>query len=206
MKFLMPLLLCLPAWAAPQWSGQFNGQALIDLRGQLLKLAPGESQSDVELIRVWPQGAQVRWRGQLLQLPQRPAITQITTDNTLVAGRIRQVDVNWRIDTGASDVVISQQLAMRLGLKLQPLERVFVHAQGHSRAWQTQPIPLDLGPWRLPPRSLVVLPGRFPDHPLFGLSGLLDFTLTLRQGQLTLAPIAGNGIMPASNSADMTSE
>ncbi len=177
--------------------GGFNGGSLIQLGPSLLTLHPGQEQQGVTLLQAWDRGAQVRYQGRVIQLPTPAAQTKIQTHGTLVAGQIGALDVSWRIDTGASDVVISQQMAQRIGAPMQAIAARIEHAQGFSPAWQMPGVNLVLGPWKLPPTRVVVVPGAHPKQPLFGLAGLKHFELHLQHSQLTLTPIPGSGIMPS---------
>jgi len=118
------------------------------------------------------------------------------TLGTLVAGQINQQDVIWRIDTGASEVVISQALADQLALVVRPKQGRVAHAQGQVWAGSAWVNDLVLGPWRIPALQVWVLPGDSPHQPLWGLAGLEDLVLTLDGQQMTLEPRVGSGIMP----------
>lgn len=197
MKPLILLCVCaLPGFAEPRWLGSFNHQALIQWKGQMLTLGVGEQHQDLHVLEIFEQGVRLMLGDQILQLPKRQPVRSFSTSGTLVAGQINGVDVTWRIDTGASHTVISQDLARRLGLSVGQSTSFMEHAQGRvavGSAWLEQ---LSLGPWAMESRRVWVAPGAYPSQPLWGLDGLKDLHLTLHQGQLILAPSTGGGMIP----------
>lgn len=184
-------------WANPVWLGHFNEHSLIQLNQQVLHLVPGQSLSGVELIARRPQGVDIRWQGRRMQLPLAKPPDAIQTRGTEVAGRIGLIDVNWRIDTGSSDLVISQTLADRIGVTPGDQRRLMSHSAGQVSGWVAPAPAIQLGPWLVPVKTVVVLPGDYPTQPLFGLSGLSRMRLQMQGLNLRLQPLAGSGIIPA---------
>lgn len=103
----------------------------------------------------------------------------------IVTGRINGQTVIFLLDTGASDVVISQQLANKLGL--QRGARGYAQtANGTVDVYATQLESIVLGPIRLYNVKASINPGMNGDEVLLGMSALKQIEFTQRGNELTL--------------------
>ncbi len=107
--------------------------------------------------------------------------------NYVVPGSIHDPPVVFMLDTGASTVALSQELAHTLKLPLRPGGRVHT-ANGVVDAWSTRIDSLTLGPFQVRNIRALVLPNMPGDQVLLGMTVLKRFdmvqqgqTLTLRQ-------------------------
>lgn len=113
----------------------------------------------------------------------------------LVSGEIAGHRVVWLVDTGASEPVLSRQMATRLGLDIQSSTDQVAHSAGISTVARTWLRGTVIDQHHLPDLSAIVMPGNHPKYPLMGLSALRYFTLILDQGQMTLEPARSSGII-----------
>ncbi|QGG79427.1 TIGR02281 family clan AA aspartic protease [Litorivicinus lipolyticus] len=202
------ILLALPiagmVAAQPLWVGQLGDAALVELDGTLHSLQRGEVVADMELLALGEQ-LQLRWQGQLLTLglaaARAPAVqkTRLTLENQgggfQVAGRIDGRAVDWMIDTGATEVVISESLAATLGIQPHPRAAQVNTAAGMVQGRPASLARIQIDQWVLTDVAAIVLPGDYPARPLLGLSALARFKIQLRANKMVLEPIQGSGII-----------
>ncbi len=101
------------------------------------------------------------------------------------SGTINGVAVEFIVDTGASQVALSPQLAQRLALRRgQP--RQLITANGSVTGYTTRLNQLTLGNIQLRNISAVINPGMHGSQVLFGMSALKYLTLTKRNGLMIL--------------------
>ena len=190
--------------AQPYWVGQMGDKALIDLDGTLHSLAVGERTADLELAAL-DQQASVVWKGQPMTLQlgaaKPPVIekTQLTIRNQgqgfQVAGRLEGMAVGWMVDTGATDVVLSEALARRVGLTPTGGGPTLVTALGQQQGWSARLQRIQVDDWVLTDVPAVIVPGDFPAQPLLGLSALERFRIELSAQKMVLEPAQGSGII-----------
>ena len=113
----------------------------------------------------------------------------------LVWGEIAGHSVVWLVDTGASEPVLSRQMATRLGLEIRASTDQVAHSAGISTVDRVRLRGTVIDHHHLPDLSAIVMPGNHPKHPLMRLSALRYFTLILDQGQMTLEPARSSGII-----------
>lgn len=119
----------------------------------------------------------------------------VSASPLLVPGEIAGHPVVWLVDTGASEPVLSRQMAIRLGLEIQASTDQVAHSAGISTVARARLRNAVIDQHQLPDLSAIVMPGEHPKQPLMGLSALRYFTLTLDQGQMTLEPVRSSGII-----------
>ena len=100
-------------------------------------------------------------------------------------GRINGRDVIFLLDTGATDVVLSKELADELKLPF-GLQGMAYTANGTVRIWDTQVEVLELGPIRLENINASINPSMDGNEVLLGMSALRHLEITQRDNQLTI--------------------
>lgn len=103
----------------------------------------------------------------------------------VASGQINGHDVIFLLDTGATDVAISSQLAAKLKLA-KGSQRVSQTANGAVISWQTRLTEVGLGDIRLTDVRASVLPSMQGDEVLLGMSFLKRLELVQKGDQLTL--------------------
>ncbi len=103
----------------------------------------------------------------------------------LAAGEINGREVVFLIDTGATDVALSQDLARKLGLDGGPTVEVQT-ANGVARGYMTRLDQVALGPIRLNDVRAIVVPN-LGQESLLGMSFLRNLTLTQTGDEMTLS-------------------
>lgn len=104
------------------------------------------------------------------------------------AGEINGQTVQGVVDTGATLVVLSSQLAQRLGINWQAGQPAEVQtAASVSMGWRIRLAQVALGPLQARDVEAVVIEGNLP-YVLYGNSFLQGFKLQWEQGRLSLAP------------------
>jgi aspartyl protease family protein len=103
----------------------------------------------------------------------------------VASGRINGVRVSYLLDTGATDVAISEQLAERLNLRkgAATLSRT---ANGTVRSWSTTLNEVQLGSIRMQSVRASILPGMAASEVLLGMSFLKNLEWLQRGDELTL--------------------
>lgn len=102
-----------------------------------------------------------------------------------VPGRINGHDVNFLLDTGASDVAIPAITARRLGLEGK-IESQAHTANGTARIWLTRIDNLRIGGIKLVNLSASIIPAMKGEEILLGMSALRHLELVQRGNELTL--------------------
>lgn len=103
----------------------------------------------------------------------------------VATGLINGKEVVFLLDTGASDVVVSAQLARKLGLKRGATSYALT-ANGTVKVYRTRLRTLDLGVIHLRDVRASINPGMSGDEVLLGMSALKHVEFTQRGTQLTL--------------------
>ncbi len=100
-------------------------------------------------------------------------------------GNINGKEVHFLVDTGASDVAISQQLADKLGIKkLAPT--IASTANGDTQAWLARLESVSLGEIKIMDVAAIILPKQLDNKALLGMTFLKELELIHRDGILTL--------------------
>lgn len=105
-------------------------------------------------------------------------------------GRINGQAVVFLVDTGATDVAVSEQEARRLGLDFGPRITVMT-AAGPAPAWVTRLEAVEIGGLRAENVRASITPG-LGNQALLGMSFLKQFSLRQEDGTLVIAT-AGSG-------------
>ncbi len=103
----------------------------------------------------------------------------------VASGRINGVPVKFLLDTGATDVALSDILAKRIGLTRQG-GGFSNTANGLVAVWNTRLDRVELGPIRLGDVSASILPSMGSNDVLLGMSFLKQLEIIQRGDQLTL--------------------
>ena len=103
----------------------------------------------------------------------------------LAGGEINGVRVTFLLDTGATDVAISEELAKRLDLRRGAV-RLSRTANGTVRSWNTVLDDVKLGSIRLGNVRASILPTMHAGEVLLGMSFLKQLELVQRGNMLTL--------------------
>ena len=196
-----------PAWAqSVQLAGLAGGKALLVIDGAPPRfLSPGQSAGGVQLVEVRADHAVVEAAGQRLTLrlgesplasgsdpgaghasPGRVVLEAGQGGHFVSAGQINGKHVEFIVDTGASVVSLGRPDAERIGLKLDPAQRVRLNtANGAVSAFRVQLASVKLGDVTLYDVPAVVLPGTMP-YVLLGNSFLSRFQLRRDNSTLVL--------------------
>jgi aspartyl protease family protein len=105
-------------------------------------------------------------------------------------GQINGTDVEFMLDTGASDVAVPAQLANKLGL-VKGVQRRYQTANGTVIAYSTMLDSVSVGPIRLQGVRASINPGLKGSDVLLGMSALRQVEFTQRGDTLILRTIAG---------------
>ncbi len=105
-------------------------------------------------------------------------------------GRINGQSVVFLVDTGATDVAVSEREARRLGLDFGPRVTVMT-AAGPAPAWVTRLDAVEIGGLRAENVRASITPG-LGDQALLGMSFLKQFSLRQEDGTLVIGP-SGSG-------------
>lgn len=108
----------------------------------------------------------------------------------LAEGRINGQPVAFLVDTGATDVAVSEREARRLGLDFGPRVTVMT-AAGPAPAWVTRLDAVEIGGLRAENVRASITPG-LGDQALLGMSFLKQFSLRQEGGTLVIAA-SGSG-------------
>ncbi|MCP4126990.1 MAG: TIGR02281 family clan AA aspartic protease [Gammaproteobacteria bacterium] len=103
----------------------------------------------------------------------------------VASGRINGREVTFLLDTGATDVAVSDELANSLGLR-RGMRITSQTANGVVSAWQTQLSEVSLGDIRLGNVRASILPGLQGDEVLLGMSFLQQLEMVQRGKHLLL--------------------
>ena len=110
----------------------------------------------------------------------------------VATGRINGGRVDFLLDTGATDVALSETLARRLGLPRRG-GGISKTANGLVSVWHTRLDRVELGPIRLNDVSASVLPKMGSEDVLLGMSFLKQLEMIQRGDRLTLRQYPGSG-------------
>jgi aspartyl protease family protein len=124
----------------------------------------------------------LEWRG---DGPPEVVLDANASGHYVVDGRINGRPVTLLVDTGATDVALSERLAMRLGL---PRHGGVISqtANGAVAGWRSELDSLRIGALHLREVKATVLPELGDDTVLLGMSALKHLELVQRGRQLTL--------------------
>jgi len=104
----------------------------------------------------------------------------------IFTGKINQVDVTFLVDTGATDVAMSQNLAKKLNLR-QGQQGIASTANGNTRTYQTNIDELKIGEITLNNVDASIVTGMDSnDSILLGMSALKNLEMIHKNGELTL--------------------
>ncbi len=107
----------------------------------------------------------------------------------VASGRINGEEVLFLLDTGATDVAVSDELADRLGLE-RGAPVLLQTANGQTRGYRTRLDSLALGAIELHDVRALVAPNFDGDQVLLGMSALKQLEFTQRAGTLVLRQYA----------------
>lgn len=109
----------------------------------------------------------------------------------IAQGEINGLPVMFLVDTGATDVAISEKMAREMGLDFGPRIRIMT-AAGPSNAWVTRIERVSLGSLELNNVRATITPG-LRDEALLGMSFLKHFRLRQEGDQLLIERPGPNG-------------
>jgi aspartyl protease family protein len=109
----------------------------------------------------------------------------------LAAGTINGQAVDFLVDTGATDVAISNEVARRLGLEFGPQITVMT-AAGPAPAWLTRLESVSIGGLRRENVRASITPG-LGEQALLGMSFLRHFSIRQEGGNLIIASAGSPG-------------
>lgn len=107
----------------------------------------------------------------------------------LVEGTVNGVSATFLIDTGATQVAVSEAIARRAGLGKNQRRRVQT-AAGVSDAWTTDIPAMQIGFFTFKDFGGVIVPGLDDGMVLLGMNALDELQITQSAGTMTLRPIA----------------
>lgn len=102
-----------------------------------------------------------------------------------IDGTIQGAPVRFLIDTGASTVSISQQLAARIGLGCD-ISTTFRTANGAVQGCSSRVAELEFGPFRISNASVAILPN-LSSEPLLGMNALRQVRMEQEADRLRLS-------------------
>jgi aspartyl protease family protein len=103
-------------------------------------------------------------------------------------GRINGEPVQFLVDTGASQIAIPPQLAVKLALK-RGLPIQLMTAAGPARGYMTRLESVELATLRLDDASAIIAEGLDPGTVLLGMNFLRQLEITQRGDELILKPL-----------------
>ncbi len=109
----------------------------------------------------------------------------------IAQGEINGQPIMFLVDTGATDVAVSENMARKMGLDFGPRIRIMT-AAGPSNAWVTRLRTVRLGSLELNNVRATITPG-LRDEALLGMSFLKHFDLRQQGDQLLIERVAQNG-------------
>ncbi|GAA6140426.1 retropepsin-like aspartic protease [Hydrogenophaga sp. 5NK40-0174] len=185
-------------------AGVLGGKALLVINGaQPALVKPGQKRDGVRLISVSGDTATIESGGERKRLRVGEAPLNVgdkessTSDKEIVLtagtnghytslGGINGRSVRFMVDTGASAVVVSQDRARRLGVKLDPTKRVRVNtANGVTLGYSVVFDEVSLGSIKVRNVEGYIIPANM-QFALLGNSFLKRFDIKQSAGQLTL--------------------
>ena len=110
----------------------------------------------------------------------------------LAEGQINGRPVMFLVDTGATDVAVSEKLARKMGLDFGPRIQVMT-AAGPAGAWVTRLERVQLGSLELSDVRATITPG-LSDQALLGMSFLKHFSLRQEGDQLQIEQSRNRGV------------
>jgi aspartyl protease family protein len=118
--------------------------------------------------------------------PRQLVLQRHPSGHYVAAGRINNAEVTFLVDTGATVVALSDELARRLRLRF-GTRRTVQTANGRARGYETVLESVVLGELRMEQVRAVVLPDmKAGGRVLLGMSFLEGFEMTQRDGTLTI--------------------
>lgn len=171
----------------------FNNQALVQLNGQRVLLKAGEQRQDgIRLISADFEEAVIEVHGQRerYNLTNRvsasftaPSVNEVRITRQLngaylTNGEINRQSVTMMVDTGATDVALSEVEARRLGLDYTRGRPAIAHtASGSARAWALELQQVRVGGIELYNIGALVVEGASPQVVLLGMTFLQRVSL-----------------------------
>ena len=108
----------------------------------------------------------------------------------IAEGAINGRPIMFLVDTGATDVAVSERMARALGLDFGPRVTVMT-AAGPAPAWVTRLESVEVGGLRVNNVRASITPG-LGDETLLGMAFLKHFSLRQEAGSLVIAPAGGS--------------
>lgn len=100
-------------------------------------------------------------------------------------GHINGKQVDFLLDTGATEVAVPERLSRRLGLEKGPLAET-ITANGRTKVWRTTIASIQMGPFEQRNISGLILPNMQGNQVLLGMSFLKELELLQRGDHLRI--------------------
>lgn len=205
LKLVMLATLLLTAnmnvFAGVQAVGLMQGMAILEVDGERVVIRKGETKQGVKLVDSNSNQAQIEYNGKVLLLQLGSSIASSYTPPKTESVRLyraenghyfTQVKINGRtvntlVDTGATTVAISSDVAKYLGINYAKGQKgKSSTANGIVTSYFLRANHIQIGSIKKYNVPLSVIEGSFPDIPLLGMSFLNQFGLNEDNGVLTL--------------------
>jgi aspartyl protease family protein len=188
-------------FAGVQAVGLMPNMAIIEVDGQRVVIRKGETKQGVRLIESDSHHAKIEYNGKKLKLKLGSSIASRYTAPKIESVRLHRADnghyftqvkingrtVNTLVDTGATTVAISSDLAKYLGINYAKGQKGRSStASGIVTSYFLRADHIQIGTIKKYNVPLSVIEGSFPDIPLLGMSFLNQFGLNEKNGVLTL--------------------
>ena len=108
-----------------------------------------------------------------------------TYDQYVFSGKVNGKPANFLVDTGANSVVVSSQLASKVGMPTGRQVRVET-ASGYTFAWRSQIERIDIGSIRLNKVAALINPEMPSDQVLLGMTALQHINFSQEDDKLVL--------------------
>jgi aspartyl protease family protein len=195
------LIANMNVFASIQAVGLMQNMAIIEVDGQRIVIRKGETKQGVKLVDSNSNQAQIEYNGKKLTLKLGSSIASSYTPPKTESVRLyradnghyfTQVKINGRtmntlVDTGATTVAISSDLAKYLGINyVKGQKGKSSTASGIVTSYLLRANHIQIGTIKKYNVPLSVIVGSFPDIPLLGMSFLNQFGLNENNGVLTL--------------------
>lgn len=195
-------MMPLSSVAAVKAVGLLPGTAILEIDGQSRVLKQGETSPEgIRLIRANSREAVIEWNGKRQTLglgtslssgykqplQRKVHISRGKQGHYWVSAQINGQSVRVLVDTGASHVAISSQLATKLGIDyLKGKRSRSSTAGGIVRSWLVTLNKVQVGDIVAHNVQASVIEGAFPREPLLGMSFLQRTTMSEEAGMLVL--------------------
>jgi aspartyl protease family protein len=181
--------------------GLMQNMAILEVDGQRIVIRKGETKQGVKLIKSDSNQAQVEYKGKKLDLTlglsvassyTAPVSEQVRLYRANNGHYFTQVKINGKtvdtlVDTGATTVALSSDLARRLGINYAKGRKgQSSTAGGMVTSYHLRADHIQIGGIKKYGVPLSVIEGSFPEIPLLGMSFLNQLSLNEDNGVLTL--------------------